>query len=53
MWIRIQEGKNDPQKLKTCSEVLDVHFYGQKASPVAWTSFTELKTKGIFSVVKF
>jgi hypothetical protein len=45
-WIRIQEGNNDTQKLAkvreiSCFEVLDVLFRGMKASPVAWTSFTE------------
>jgi hypothetical protein len=43
-WIRILEGKNDPQKIETskeilCSEELDILFQGQEASPVAWTSF--------------
>ncbi len=39
-WIRIQEGKNDPQKIEKVNkfEVLDVLFWGLKASPVAWTS---------------
>ncbi len=39
--IQIQEGKNGPQKKSTefsCFEVLDVLFWGLKASPVAWAS---------------
>jgi hypothetical protein len=40
-WIRIQEGKNDPQKLKKVIEVPDVLFGGLKASPFAWASFME------------
>ncbi len=44
--IRIQEGKNGPKKLKkgqnySSFEVLDVLFWGLKASPVAWASFME------------
>jgi hypothetical protein len=37
------EGKNDFKKSLeiSCFEVLDVLFLGLKASPVAWTSFTE------------
>jgi hypothetical protein len=43
-WIRIQEGKNYPQKLNEVDKFLifwmmDVLFWGLKASPVAWTSF--------------
>ncbi len=44
--IRMQEGKNDSQKLEKsdkifpCSEVLDVLFWGLMAS-VAWMSFME------------
>ncbi len=46
--IRIQEGKNDPQKIEkrtefSSFEVLDVLFWGLKASPVAWESFMEAK----------
>jgi len=45
--IRIQEGKNYPQKLEKVQKflifyVLDVHFWGLKAFPVAWTSFMEV-----------
>ncbi len=42
--IHIQEGKNYQQKQKKVDkfiffEVLDILFWGLKASPVAWTSF--------------
>jgi hypothetical protein len=45
-WIRIQEGKNDPQKIEkkkniSCFEVLDILFGGLKASLVAWPSYVE------------
>jgi hypothetical protein len=45
-WIRIQEFKSDPQKLKkflknSCFEALDVLFLWLKASTLVWTSFTE------------
>ncbi len=44
LMFRIQEGKNYPQKLKKefrnwFFEVLDVLFWGLKASSLAWTSF--------------
>ncbi len=44
-WIQIQEGKNDPQKLKknfnSCFEVLDGLFCELQASSVTWTYFME------------
>ncbi len=53
LWIRririqIQESKNDPQiqkKVKnfSCFEVLDVLFWGLKASPLACAFFTKAK----------
>ncbi len=44
--IRIQEGKNYQKKIEkrkefSSFEVLDVLFWGLKASPVAWASFME------------
>jgi hypothetical protein len=47
-WIRIQEGKNDPQKIgkffeMSCFEVLEVLFSGLKASSVAWTSLKGMR----------
>jgi hypothetical protein len=43
-WIRVQEGKNDPQEKEKSEEilsfeVLDVLSGGLKAFPVAWTPF--------------
>ncbi len=45
IWIRIEEGKNGPEMVKKnfIFEVLDVFFWGLKASPVALESSVKAK----------